>query len=420
MATLLLRLAAPLQAWGSDSKFETRKTDREPTKSGVVGLLAAALGLRRDDTEGLARLNGLRFAVRADQEGSLLVDFHTAKSRDTSYVTYRHYLQDAVFLAGLESGDEALLRELEAALRHPVYPLYLGRRSCPPTLPLCLGIRQGSLLDVLRTEPMQGRKPETGKLRIVADADPADPAAVPRQDLPMSFSPVHRQYGFRPVREWRLERPEMPEPTELDPTRRSTMIALTSPQKFHGAVENSFSGERRRRLWRLDSLNGKLYLLLLSEELPDLTGLCAQFGTGAAPETRRYEPLLERVTPGSCWQFRLTANPTRTRKDPADPLARGALKPCYLEAEQEQWLLEQAGKHGFALTEGAFQVTRKQTCHFRKNGKRPVTLLAVTYEGILQVTDPEAFREMLCQGIGRGKAYGLGLMTILHGGSSHG
>ena len=111
---------------------------------------------------------------------------------------------------------------------------------------------------------------------------------------------------------------------ELDPARRSTMIALTSPQKFHGAVENSFSGERRRRLWRLDSLNGKLYLLLLSEELPDLTGLCAQFGTGAAPETRRYEPLLERVTPGSCWQFRLTANPTRTRKDPADPLARGA------------------------------------------------------------------------------------------------
>ena len=206
MATLLLRLAAPLQSWGSDSKFETRKTDREPTKSGVVGLLAAALGLRRDDTEGLARLNGLRFAVRADQEGSLLVDFHTAKSRDTSYVTYRHYLQDAVFLAGLESEDEALLRELEAALRHPVSPL-----------PLCLGIRQGSLLDVLRTEPMQGRKPETGKLRIVADADPADHAAVPRQDLPMSFSPVHRQYGFRPVREWRLDRPEMPEPTEHDP-----------------------------------------------------------------------------------------------------------------------------------------------------------------------------------------------------------
>ena len=219
MATLLLRLAAPLQAWGADSKFETRKTGREPTKSGVIGLLAAALGLRRDEREALLRLTGLRFGVRVEREGQLLVDYHTAKTQDqkTSYVTYRHYLQDAVFLAGLESGDEALLRELEAALRHPVYPLYLGRRSCPPTLPLCLGIRQGSLLDVLRTEPMQGRKPETGKLRIVADADPADSAAVPRQDLPVSFSPVHRQYGFRPVREWRLDRPEMPEPTEHDP-----------------------------------------------------------------------------------------------------------------------------------------------------------------------------------------------------------
>ena len=73
---------------------------------------------------------------------------------------------------------------------------------------------------------------------------------------------------------------------ELDPTRRETMVALISPQKFHGAVENAFPGARRRRLWRLDQLGEKLYLLLLSEERPDLTALCAQFGTGAPPETR--------------------------------------------------------------------------------------------------------------------------------------
>ena len=216
MATLLLRLAAPLQAWGSDSKFETRKTDREPTKSGVVGLLAAALGLRRDDTEGLARLNGLRFAVRADQEGSLLVDFHTAKSRDTSYVTYRHYLQDAVFLAGIESEDTALLQQLQQALLHPAFPLYLGRRSCPPTLPLCLGIRAGKLLDTLRAEPLLVKQRNGAPLRIVADADPADAAAVPRRDLAVSFSPIHRQYGFRPVREWNTNPPEMPGATEHD------------------------------------------------------------------------------------------------------------------------------------------------------------------------------------------------------------
>lgn len=80
---------------------------------------------------------------------------------------------------------------------------------------------------------------------------------------------------------------------ELDPTRRSTMIALTSPQKFHGAVENSFSGERRRRLWRLDSLNGKLYLLLLGPGtrvthrtcLPVRAGPCGHCGAGVCAGT---------------------------------------------------------------------------------------------------------------------------------------
>ena len=114
MGTLLLRLAAPLQSWGEDSKFETRRTRREPTKSGVIGLLAAALGRRRD--EPLDDLRGLRFAVRVDQEGELLRDFHTARNEKTAYVTERYYLADAVFLAGLESGDEEFLRKLDAAL----------------------------------------------------------------------------------------------------------------------------------------------------------------------------------------------------------------------------------------------------------------------------------------------------------------
>lgn len=79
MATLLLRLAAPLQSWGMDSKFETRKTNREPTKSGVVGLLAAALGIGREEPEKLIPLNQLRFGVRVDQEGDFLVDYHVAR-----------------------------------------------------------------------------------------------------------------------------------------------------------------------------------------------------------------------------------------------------------------------------------------------------------------------------------------------------
>ena len=115
---------------------------------------------------------------------------------------------------------------------------------------------------------------------------------------------------------------------ELDPTRRSTMAALAAPQKLHGAVESAFAGERRRRLWRLDRLGERLYLLLLSEDAPELTGVVEQFGTGAAAETRSYDPLLQRVEPGICWQFRLTANPPKTCKTPQNP-PRGAGDPHF-------------------------------------------------------------------------------------------
>ena len=86
---------------------------------------------------------------------------------------------------------------------------------------------------------------------------------------------------------------------ELDPTRRSTMAALAAPQKLHGAVESAFGGERRRRLWRLDRLGEQLYLLLLSEDAPELSGVVEQFGTGAAAETRSYDPLQRHQKPRS-------------------------------------------------------------------------------------------------------------------------
>lgn len=233
MATLLLRLAAPLQSWGADSKFEIRKTNREPTKSGVVGLLAAAMGLRRDDAQELQALNRLRFGVRVDQEGTFLVDYHTAnnptpeevrrarredKKVPAPYVTKRYYLADAIFLAGLESEDESFLRQLEQALTHPVFPLFLGRRSCPPTMPLCLGVRPGALLDTLQAEPSKApswRREADTRMRIVLDADPLAPDAVPCRDLPISFSPIHRMFGYRKVQEIFADRPAaVPEEAE--------------------------------------------------------------------------------------------------------------------------------------------------------------------------------------------------------------
>ena len=226
MATLLLRLAAPMQSWGMDSKFEIRKTNREPTKSGVVGLLAAALGLRRDDEESLGRLNRLRFGVRVDQEGRLLADYQTvkkvgkSKSENKSYVTWRYYLADAIFLVGLESDNMAFLKELWTALQHPVFPLFLGRRSCPPTLPVCLGIHEETLEQALRKEPSllpAWKNREEMPVRLVLDAAPMEPGSVYRQDLPVSFSPLHRQFGYRTAREEMVTVSEAVAATQHDP-----------------------------------------------------------------------------------------------------------------------------------------------------------------------------------------------------------
>lgn len=200
-----------------------RKTNREPTKSGVVGLLAAALGARRDQTEVLHRLNRLRIAVRVDREGALLRDFHTVelKKKEDSIVTERYYLADAVFLVGLEDEDEDYLRSLEQALRNPAFPLFLGRRSCPPTLPLCLGMRDGPLEQTLRAEPslVPVRRGDTKecKVRVLLETGPETYGAVVQQDLPLSFSPEHRQYGYRAVREEVWDTVPIPETTEHDP-----------------------------------------------------------------------------------------------------------------------------------------------------------------------------------------------------------
>lgn len=199
MPTLLLRLAAPLQSWGNNSKFETRTTDRMPTKSGVVGMLAAALGLRRD--EDLSELSALNFGVRADRAGEIIIDFHTVRSEKNSYVTYRHYLTDAVFLAGVE-GSKEILEGLENALKNPRFPLFLGRRSCPPTLPIVVGIREKTLESSLREEPPQCDKfDSTMRVQIETDEQGAGMA----QDFPISFNPQKRCYGYRKVREFFLE-----------------------------------------------------------------------------------------------------------------------------------------------------------------------------------------------------------------------
>lgn len=206
MTVLVLRLAGPLQSWGDDSRFTRRDTRRFPTKSGVLGLLAAAEGRRRtDEIEDLVRL---RFGVRVDQPGELQRDFQTAADwkRDKAMpLSYRYYLADAVFVAAVE-GDAQLLAGLAEALTRPVFPLYLGRRSCPTVGRVLLEVDDRPLEEALRSQPWQAaawyqhkQGPEV-ELELVVDAeDPQVGLIETRRDVPVSFDPVRREYGWREV-----------------------------------------------------------------------------------------------------------------------------------------------------------------------------------------------------------------------------
>jgi CRISPR system Cascade subunit CasD len=205
MSVLLLKLAGPLQSWGSSSRFARRGTEVAPTKSGVIGLLAAAKGFRR--TEPITELLGLEFGVRLDQPGQILRDFQTARSldgRESAPLTYRFYLSDAAFLAAV-SGERELLNGLAEAVNRPRFPLYLGRRSCPPVGPISLGVHDDTLDDALTSWPWlaaewhRRRAANTVRLEIIRDARPGEPATETVHDEPVSFDPTHRQHTWRSV-----------------------------------------------------------------------------------------------------------------------------------------------------------------------------------------------------------------------------
>lgn len=198
---------------------------------------------------------------------------------------------------------------------------------------------------------------------------------------------------------------------KLDVNNRNTMRALASPNLFHGTVERAFSNERKRNLWRIDTLNGDTYLMLLSEDKPDLSHAAEQFSLPETQwETLPYEKLLDRITLDSRWHFRLVANPT-VRRIPKEHMVMAHITSDH----QKEWLLKRAERLGFELKEEEFQVTGSRWYHFRKNKveKAYVSLLAVTFEGILTVKDAKLFKQTLCSGIGREKAFGMGLLTVV-------
>jgi len=204
MKTLLLKLSGPLQSWGTNSHFETRMTDIYPSKSGIIGLIAAALGYRRNEDEKIRKLNDLDFAIRIDQPGRLLKDYQTVRSASRNYVTSRYYLEDAVFVVALSSQDQDLIEDIEKAVRHPYFQCSLGRRSAVPIYDMVLGITEEGPIDILKSYEWQASRwyrrtqGETVLVEILADNSLIGSKSLnKRQDRVISFSQESREFGFR-------------------------------------------------------------------------------------------------------------------------------------------------------------------------------------------------------------------------------
>jgi CRISPR system Cascade subunit CasD len=203
MPTLLLRLSGPMQSWGTTSRFDQRDTGREPSKSGVIGLLAAAMGIDRDNWTDLKPLTELRMGVRHDRPGVVRMDYQTAggsaldaiikadgtPSRD-GVVSQRFYMADAAFLVGLEGRDRAFLEVAHASLRNPVWPLALGRKSYVPSEPIWMenGLQDAALRRVLTKSPwISSRRPwEETPLQLLMSLETDDGSGVLKMDQPTS------------------------------------------------------------------------------------------------------------------------------------------------------------------------------------------------------------------------------------------
>lgn len=230
MPTLLLRLAGPMQSWGTRSRFDERDTDLLPSKSGVIGLICAAMGIDREEREPVLRLADLLMGVRIDQPGVLRYDYQTAQNviaADQSKVhpttvSRRYYLSDAVFLVGLEGGNQELLERVHRSLKNPVWPLFLGRKGYVPSPGVYLkdGLQDEPLLEAFRNyrflgrdwpKDEEGKDLESAKLPVMLENRDSSEGSL-RMDQPLG-SFVERRFGARFVVPGSVEVKRVPEPT---------------------------------------------------------------------------------------------------------------------------------------------------------------------------------------------------------------
>lgn len=202
---------------------------------------------------------------------------------------------------------------------------------------------------------------------------------------------------------------------EIDTNNRRKIRDLTHLGAFHSWVEDSFPEERNtlsrtRKLWRIDRLNGHDYMLVISHERPDLNCL-EKYGVAGSAQTKSYDHFLQTIEKGGHYLFKVTLNPVHSVSE--DKGVRGKVYPEITVEQQMSFLQNRAEKHGFHLPENEFRITERRYDVLKKSHQRPVRISRVSYEGRLIVMDADLFRSVLMNGMGREKAYGCGMMTVI-------
>lgn len=199
---------------------------------------------------------------------------------------------------------------------------------------------------------------------------------------------------------------------ELDIYNRQKIRDLTHLGAYHNWVEQSFreeSGVRSRKLWRLDKINDKKYLLLVSGEKPDLK-LLEKYGVAGSAVTKDYDAYISKVKNGMKLRFRLVTNPVHAV--PKDG-KRGSEKPHITAEFQKKFFMDRTIKNGFEVNEDEVNIVERGFELLRKSGSKSVKVVKATFEGILTVVDEDKFKSVLENGFGKKKAYGFGLMTVI-------
>lgn len=207
MKTILLKLSGPMQSWGTTSNYNIRETDYYPSKSGVIGIIAASIGIDRENDDAFKELNKLGFAVRIDQQGTLSKDFQIAKEytfqrkEKNVHLVNRYYMEDAIYLVAI-SGEDELIDKVYTSLQDPIYQPYMGRKSCPLPADFLVGIYDKnpiSLLKDLEWQALDWYKKENNDYlaTIYADKKLLDGRARLRSDIIVSLSAYGRKYNPR-------------------------------------------------------------------------------------------------------------------------------------------------------------------------------------------------------------------------------